>query len=137
MQVAAPTLVLGAFLGWIGILHGLALELGAIGAAAAGAAIFGAGMINGADKHCGIQTAVLNKVDRLTDRIENFFTRTRAPAVTEISPAMKRAEPQDAPALATVANPAAQFAAAAAGAPAASAPANAKPGQKLKGISHV
>ena len=82
-EIAMGSLLIGGFLHMFGILGSLGPELLGNGAAASGGAVFGAGMIKGADKHCGIGTAVVDRLDRVADKIEDFFTRTRAPKVAQ------------------------------------------------------
>lgn len=82
-EVALPALALGALFTWWGLFPPAGLYMLGAGVAAAATSTVGAGMIYGADKHCGILSAVVNKLDRLSDKIENAFTRTRAPSVTD------------------------------------------------------
>lgn len=78
-EIAMGSLLIGGFLHMFGILGSLGPQLLGIGAAASAGAVFGAGMVAGADNHCGFLTRALDASDRVADRIENFFTRTRAP----------------------------------------------------------
>ncbi len=125
-EVALGGLLLGGFIGWLGVFPPLGLQLAGIGVAALAPAVFGAGMVHGADRHCGIKTAVLNAGDRLMDRVENFFRRGRAPSVTTPEPEYGP-EPQPVSRFAAPAKPAQQFAKAMETAPAAVRPVQAVP----------
>ena len=82
-EIALPSLLVGGLLSWWGVLMPLGPQLLGIGAAASGTAVFGAGMIKGADNHCGIATRVADAADRMAARVEDFFTRTRAPQIMQ------------------------------------------------------
>ena len=82
-EIAVGGLLIGGLLSWLGVLMPLGPQLLGIAAAASGTAVFGAGMVKGADTHCGLATAAVDKVDRALYKVEQFFTRTRAPKLTQ------------------------------------------------------
>jgi hypothetical protein len=81
-EVALGGLLLGGFVGMFGIFAPLGTQLACIGVAAIAPVIFGAGMVKGADRHCGALTGFINAGDRMMDRAANIFRRGRAPSVT-------------------------------------------------------
>jgi hypothetical protein len=82
-EIAMGSLLIGGLLSMFGILASFGPQLLGIGAAASGGAVFGAGMVQGADKHCNFLTKMMDTGDRVADKVARVVTRPRAPAPTQ------------------------------------------------------